>query len=381
MAGSLPLAQSGLVPKVVEAEPAAATFNVDLDGALEDARAGHLRLATTLGMFDLNLEPNPIAKGAVWGIDGVPMGVVSETTTFKGVTATGDPVRLGITPRGILGVIFTPDPVQIDPAWLIIPGAGIGAHVAHSWSQLDAARPAESLEGDAFPVDVEGELPESHEPTTAGPIGTPWRTARFLLESDNAFYTLWTSSAWRQAQQAALNVAEFLFDEQTSIAFVITSQWACANASACPYSGTDMGAWLSAFRNRWEAITNEPAHDLGHLLIGTNLPNWSGVAAIGGLGTSWAYAVSEFAAYAPATSILTGLPNEGTVAHEIGHNFDGVHEEATVVVAELGLPTGTVGHTIMWPTSESHDWRFSDGVQGPQFDNLERILTLAADRL
>jgi hypothetical protein len=216
-----------------------------------------------------------------------------------------------------------------------------------------------------------------------------------LVESDFVMWQRWSllgvcDACWVQTQQAILNFAEFLFERAgTGITFQVTSHWACTTLTACPYPSINQGisSWLTAFMDRWESRTDEPPHDIGHLLISTNLSGTTtGVANTGVVGTPEAYAVSEFAPILPSNSVqsMLGILATATVAHEIGHNFDGVHAEAVPIPPSLGA-TGATDHvwTIM-ASGASSSWvkyEFSDGSFDLAKNNLNRIVQHAIERL
>lgn len=363
------------------AAPGPVTFDFDPGLGLRDAKTGHLALNTPLGSYELVLEPNPIALGAVWGLNGEPIGVVDQITTFKGETTTGTHVRVGFTPVGIMAVIFEDDPVQIDPALLSVPDAPLGQHLVHRWSQL-APLPGQSFEGDT--IHVPGLEPT---PTSAGPTSLAWKTAEFLIEADAAFYNLWSGvgncdDCWIQAQQAVMNFASAVFEQQTSVEFRITSQWACTSVLECPYLGDNMHEWLGAFINRWEDRTNEPYHDLGHLMIGKQLADVNGVATLGSVATTGGYAASEVVPWSPPTAVPTGgVPSVHTVIHEIGHNFNGLHEEAHAIPVGSEAAAGGAVHTLMWFEATPARLAFSDGAQDSAYNNRDRIIALASAAL
>jgi hypothetical protein len=350
--------------------------SLDLDLVLEQARSGLVVIPVAGQAWVFHLEPNPINVGAVWGVDDVAQGVVTEVTTFKG-TANGYPARFSWTPLGVLAMVFAPDPVLIQPRWYSQPGAPVHLHEAVRWSEHPPVIPA-------------------HDEPPAGPAPTPTATpaappttglvTRFLIESDFEFYKTWTAmgacpDCWIPAQAANLNLAEWLFEEQVGLSFQISSQWACSTASACGYPALQfhMGAWLTAFRQKWEANADEPPHDLAALLIGTNLPSVSGVAFQAGVGTSFGYVVSELLAHAPLPGL--GFLQYAVLAHEIGHAFDGVHEEADPVPPVLA-PSGATG--LVWTIMASGQiaqYQFSAGAWQPNHDNRARIAQLAISRL
>jgi hypothetical protein len=305
-------------------------------------------------------------------------GVVDAVTTFKGATVEGWPVRLGLTPAGIFLVVFAPEPFSIDPEWLRRPDVPFATHRLARWNE----GPATSYHGQTWPLAE----PQHFAATGGARASSAAAEASFLLENDWQFHQKFTAlgacgTCWILAQQALLNVAEQLFESSSlAIRFRITSQWTCPTSTACPYPSLPLGAadWLLAFRNRWESITTEPPHHLGHLLVSTDLPGNNGVAYQAGLATDWGYGLSEAAI--TTTNILAVHPY-GTMAHEIGHGFDGLHEEADPIPPAL-QPTGVTGwaHTIMW-SGQFLKYQFSDGSWDVTHNNRARVAAMAAERL
>jgi hypothetical protein len=354
---------------------------VDVDAVAQAANNGRLQLALPGLVLDARLEPNPIALGAVYGVGGDVGGVVDAVTTFKGATAEGWPVRLGLTPAGIFLVVFAPDPVSMEPEWLRNPSAAPSLHRVYRWSEAPLGIEDQELVPPVATVVRRVAFDASHH--EGGPVN---REATFLLENDFRFHLQFTAAGacptcWVTVQQAVLNVAEQLFESSNlGITFRITSQWTCPTETACPYGatlGSNPSTWLLTFRNRWEDITTEPAHDLGHLLISTNLQGATGVAYLGTLSTDWGYGLSEVVPLLSPTEAI----GYGIVAHEIGHNFNGVHEQAAPVPQVPGLPPeASAVRTIMSPTVFIV-LEFSDGSWHPDHNNRARVASLAIERL
>jgi hypothetical protein len=355
---------------------------LDVNAVAQAAHEGRLLLALPGLLLDARLEPNPIALGAVYGVGGQVYGVVDYVSTFKGFTVEGWPVRLGLTPAGIFLVVFAPSPVSVDPEWLRDASADPALHRVGRWSDAPLGGHGEEVWPPVAPV-----LQRDADDAPQGQGEPVNREATFLLENDFRFHLQFTAAGtcptcWVTVQQAVLNVAEQLFESSNlGITFRITSQWTCPTESACPYNpslGSNPATWLVTFRNRWEQTMNEPYHDLGHLFVGTNVQGATGVAYQATLGTDWGYGLSKVAALLSGVEVLA----YGVVAHEIGHNFNGVHEEAAPVPQVLaGLGTGTpIANTIMHATSPIV-YEFSDGTWNPALNNRARVAALAVERL
>jgi hypothetical protein len=383
VAAGLVLVLPGLVPGLPVSGPShlGTIVPVDVDAVAQVAHEGRLLLALPGLVLDARLEPNPIALGAVYGVGGDVGGVVDAVTTFKGATAEGWPVRLGLTPAGVFLVVFAPDPVSMEPEWLRNPSAAPSLHRVYRWSEAPVRIEDQELAPPVAPVPRRSPRDASHH--EGEPVN---REATFLLENDFRFHLQFTAAGacptcWVTVQQAVLNVAEQLFESSNlGITFRITSQWTCPTETACPYGpslGSNAGSWLLAFRNRWQDITTEPPHELGHMFVSTNLEG-SGVAYQASLSTEWGYALSEVAALLGGAGVL----QYGVVAHEIGHNFDGRHEEAAPVPQQIGAAGGSdsVVHTIMH-CCNTFVFQFSDGTWHPEFNNRARIRAMALERL
>lgn len=367
-----PAAAGALGPSGGNPGGAPVVFELDAARVLASATAGHaFVLSTPVGPFAFDLRPRPMALGAVIGENGVPVGRADRVVTFEG-TANGYPARLSATGAGVFAIVLSPDPIVIQPLWMLQPDALPTRHVAVSWSQTE-------------PTVVDSQSPvlsvPSRSPAKLATAAPANRTVHFLLEGDFTFYQKASLSGtcgmcWVEAQQALMSLAEELFEPQTGIRFNITSQWACTTATSCPYDaslGLASTAWLDAFATRWESVTDEPPHELGHLFVGTDLgPNSVGWAA-GLVNTPpWGYALTEVA-------VGTGsvhLPFL-TVAHEIGHNFNAVHAEADPIPPAL-VPTGAQGGvwTIM-AAGKPVRYEFSAGTWDPAHNNLARIVSQA----
>lgn len=367
-----PAASGALGPSPPAPALAAPEFELDSSAVWAAATQGAVRLSTPLGRFAFDLQARPLASGAVIGENGVPVDRVDRVVTFEG-TASGYPARLAATHAGVFALVFAPDPILIEPAWLSQPGAPLALHRVALWSQ-------------APPVIQDGEMgvgPSSGGGGSQAASTEPAnRTVHFLLEGDFEFYRRASllgncADCWVEVQQAVMNIAEGLFAPQTGVSFEITSQWACTSMAGCPYVGVSDVEWLAAFRNRWESVADEPPHELGHLFSGTDLgPGTLGVAYGASVNSPRGYALSEVLAGG------TGGINWGGVnAHEIGHNFNATHAEADPIPPSL-VPTGVAGvvWTIMAP-GQIFVYQFSDGTWDPTHNNLARIIAHAVERL
>lgn len=335
-----------------------------------EAQSGRLDLPLPTGVVTFHLTPNPIAEAALVGKDGVPVGVVRETVTYQG-TANGHPARVTTTDAGLFAVVLEDDPLFVQPAWLSDSGAPLDFHHVFRASLVRPSIPD-------HPAIEAGPDPAPSPPGRAAPPLPTNRVAHFLLEEDALLYQRTSlmgncEPCWVQIQQAALNTAEAFFAGQLGIRFSITSQWACTTASACPYVGFNSFGWLDAFRNRWETRTDEPPHELGHLLSGQDLSPFDGLAGIAVVNSPFGYALSEFTSVSWLVNVEYWL-----IAHEIGHNFNGVHEEADVFVNPPIL--GAVATTIMHPTSDVK-FHFSEGTVNPAHNNAARMIAHANERL
>lgn len=350
---------------------------LDSDQVLAAAQTGRVTVRLPTGPMNLELEPNPLAWGALIGADGVSLGTVDETVTFKG-TAGGAPVRLAATRAGVFAAILDEDPIFIQPVSLA-PAWGPTPHTVLRWS-------------DNPPI-----IPDHPDPSSSAaprPIGLPMvappsagRVARVLVESDYEFVKKFQvggvtcTECWVQTQQALFNIIEGFYHEQVGIDFQLTSQWACTTPTACEYPSlpASMSQWKLAFKTKWESNATEPAHDLGYLFISKNLPSLTGVAFEPGVGTPDGYAVSEvFAdpfAFQPPDF---GIVQYAVAAHEVGHLFNGTHSHAHQI--PWFIAPDDVGAYTMMTSGEIVQFRFSDG-RFAGHDNAARIVSMALEKL
>lgn len=110
---------------------------------------------------------------------------------------------------------------------------------------------------------------------------------------------------------SVLNLIEGVYESTFNLKFIVTFQnvWTTSND---PYtSTTDAGALLNEFRTEWNTNRTDVNRDIAHMFSNRNFSdNIAGIAWVGGLGSSYAYGLSEY------SNVMYK-----TTAHEIGHNL------------------------------------------------------------
>lgn len=108
---------------------------------------------------------------------------------------------------------------------------------------------------------------------------------------------------------SVLNIIEGVYESTFDLRFVVTFQnvW---TTSSDPYTSSNASTLLSEFRTEWNTNRTAVTRDIAHLFTGRDMTGW-GIAWLGQINTSYAYAVSE-----NRTEMFE------TTAHEIGHNLD-----------------------------------------------------------
>jgi len=294
--------------------------------------------------------------------------------TYKG-KVVGDPqseVRLTITPDWVTGY------VDFDKGWYFIePLHGYQeaktdtvAHYVYKTTNTDF-----EIEwgNDAMSAPVQNDKTENR--TAVSRSTTLY--ADIICDGDVEFYNI-APSTWVTRQESVINDIEGIFDNQIDIKFSIARHHIWLTEE--PLSSTDASTLLGQLRNYWNSQSD--ARDLVHLFTGKELDgNDIGMAWQKQLGTSYAYSLSQqvdagfFNNYDATTyqKMILG-------AHEIGHNFDAIHEEA--LKWWQWWPPG-YRYTIMWSPfkGNSMEDQFSDGTRDPNKNNAERIRTYAEERL
>jgi len=346
--------------------------------------------------YVLNLVPNQLKaenfKATMTTENGIKVEVPQEDfQTYEGTVAGEDKseVRLTITQDWISGSVKTADQwFYVEPLQNFDSQANKLIHIAY--------RPADT----DFVLDLSDDVAEPNDETsnvhdatyTSGSAKIYYvthkypttETAQVILDCDEEFYDI-SPSTWQSRQMAILNDAESNYNSQIDVQFTVVEQ-ACDTTNS-DLTSTDSDTLLNQLEDRWDG--DSTSRDFAFLFTGkdisrsgssTNigLANLHGIHNPTTLGYGLAQMVSQtgYSASSYQKEILT--------SHEIGHIFNAVHGEAISWCA-----TWVFGNCVEWNYSVMYDPfqgddmtdLFSDGTNGANFDNEERIRTEADDHL
>ena len=306
---------------------------VDLDAsdAVRRVRAGEpLHIATPTLAFDVRLVENDIrsadcvvqvthAGGVVERLDPGPV------TTYRG-TVDGMPdaeARFTIDEDGVEGVILTDDAwwfVEPETADLAKQG-GRGSHVVYS--NDDVLPQAGGMCGTTQAHELGNEIERlgGGDKTQGGLPPLPPRT-ELATEADYDYFRVLDGVQKANNEIASIiNQVDGVYQKQLGVSFEIVYQnvW---DTRDDPYDSTDAGQRLNEFRSYWNSNRAGVRRDLAHFWTGTPIDgNVLGVAYVGVIcsASSASYGLSAYLGNAPGKFILS--------AHEIGHNFGGLHPD------------------------------------------------------
>ncbi len=310
------------------------TFDLPLPDVAAMAReSGRISLKFGAHQFDLELEPVDLrAEGyrAVWaGQKLLTEKSSSPLGTYRGQVKNqpGSDVRLLILPDLLQGHVRT------DEGWFFIepllkfasgePPAEVvlfeEGDVRESGRHLCGSGPLEHVL-DRYEIDPD-------DLATSGLVtktGTSF-TADVATEADFEYFQVFGANTNSQIANV-LNQVNGIYQDQVNLTLRLAFQhvWTTVND---PYTQTDPNGLLNQFRTHWSGNFGHVNRDLTHLFTGKDLNGTTiGIAFVGVVcnDPSWSYGLSE------NFFLMVKL-----AAHEIGHNFNGRHDD------ELNPPAAT----------------------------------------
>ena len=176
------------------------------------------------------------------------------------------------------------------------------------------------------------------EPTPEGP--TCNRLADIALDADFTFYTAnGSSTTSTQADiDSIMNGMRLIYARDTNVLFNISAT--IIRTTNTLYTSTSINTLLDNLRSEWLTNQTSVVRDLTHLLTGQPTGGTIGLAYVNVVCGSFAYGVSN-------TRFSTNLASRvGVVAHEVGHNFNGVHcdgdSDCFIMCSGIGGCSGNV---------------------------------------
>ena len=334
---------------------------LELDSAIVSSQVketGRIFLPTSAGGFDITLTPHDMRAARYRAQEVVDGGVIRElergpARTYKGVVA-GIPdgqARITIDNETFEGLIITPGQIYfIEPAKRYSTKAGTRDFVIYQQSDLlqgslgecGVTTLAEKVSGEALRVEGQAGTALSANGTIEE-LFSPPRTVDLATEADFEYFTFFSSSATAANNEilSIMNQVEGIYDSHFGLQFTIVFQNVWSTASDPYTSTTNPNTALNEFTNYWNANHGSLNRDLAHMWTGKNFDGDTiGIAWQPGLDCplgQQGYGMSQRLSTTPGKFILT--------AHEIGHNFNATHVDATQNCANTIMGTSLSGST------------------------------------
>ncbi|HYG80897.1 MAG TPA: M12 family metallo-peptidase, partial [Pyrinomonadaceae bacterium] len=327
-------------------------LSLDTADAAERVRqTGRLVINTGRRVFDLELEPHDMRAATYTAEETIAPGVkrrveMGAVRTYKGrvLGSGGMAARFTIDEESLEGLILTRDELYyVEPARRYLPSAARTEFLFYKASDVIETDPAscaaDSLHGKV--AAAAGQLGEDSPTASAavtggGPqplaLATPLE-AELATEADFEYVNALGGSAAANAEiLSIMNQVEGIYQRDIGLSFRITNQHTWAT-SADPYAATDAVALLNELTKYWNANFTNVQRDVVHMWTGKNVTYngdariagvaWGGGSTGGGVvcknGGASSYGLSERRTETPNKFVLP--------AHELGHNFDGVHTD------------------------------------------------------
>lgn len=329
-------------------------FQIDASQLAEHARAHqnaqvHLSLGINYDWHfvihpNQTVDPNYVMR--VWDGQKEVTKRLNKQLTFDG-QLEGEPaseVRLTLDDQFIYGFFETEaEVVFIEPLSFFVPGADPNLFIVYRASDVIDPEHATCGVGDMHRKSEE----LKHQPRPEGGKGTPETGNCYELDlaiaSDFLMFVKYGSVANVENHTiGVMNNVQANYDNEFAdeIQFVIVEQFVSTCSSCDPWtSSTNPNTLLSSFTN-WGPSGFNQVHDLGQLWTNRDFDGGVvGIAWLGAVCTNNRYhAIQDFTNNASLIRM--------TVAHEIGHNFNCIHDGGPLI----WIMSPTVNNTDNWST-------------------------------
>lgn len=325
-------------------------LNLDArDAARQVREKGRLVINTGRRTFDLELELHDMRAANYTAEETIAPGVtrrveMGAVRTYKGraLGSEGVEARFTIDEESLEGLILTPGELYyVEPARRYLPSAARTEFLLYKGSDVIETEPA-SCAADTLHGKIGGaagqlgkESPTASASVTGGGP-SPLALARPLeaelaTEADFEYVNALGGSAAANAEiLSIMNQVEGIYQRDIGLSFRITNQHTWATSSD-PYTATDAVAALNELTKYWNANFTTVQRDVVHMWTGKNVTynGQSGIAGVawGGGASGGVVCKSPTNSYG-LSEMRTTTPNKIVLpAHELGHNFDGVHTD------------------------------------------------------
>ena len=302
---------------------------------------GRMILKTSHGNFDLEFSPHDLRSSDYTaqeiGADGVARTLPrAPVSTFR-ASVKDDPraqARMSLGENGLEGAIITgTDKFFIQPARSLSKTAPADEFVFYSATDVEDTDETDESCG----VTLADEIAARQEMAAAATDGTdvtselnsvppvsPMSIVRLATDADAEYVNgLGGVDAANNRILQIMNVVDGIYQVEIGVTFQIVFQNTWTDAATDPYNTADAADLLTAFRNYWQANFSQ-TRSLAHLWTGRDMTGGTiGIASLAVVCRSpnGAYGLSQRFPLNGASDARTMI----LTAHEIGHNFSGVH--------------------------------------------------------
>lgn len=314
-------------------------------------RDGRVQISAGGRVFDLVLQPHDLRTPEYREVLQTARGPVDvkprPAATFKGHLLDDPTSVVRVLAQGNLfqGYIRTTDEwIFLDP--LVKYAKGSRSNEIVLFDDKDVRPAAESLCGhgelESFASELQ-EVPDAKSGDLANATAAAslfFRRADVATDADFEYFSIFGGNTAAQIQ-GILNQVDGIYqaDHRIMLRLVFQSIWTVA---ADPYGATDPNTLLNELRNFWNANRTDVNRDITHLFTGRDLDGtvigiaWTGVVCNA---ADWSYGLSQ------NFNIMARL-----TAHEIGHNFNALHDNQITPQADACTGNGPIMCSWVQPT-------------------------------
>ena len=305
-------------------------YTLDVAEVERQARAGAIRLELGNRSVNLLVEKNNLRGenySAVFETKNGPIVVPERpVVTYKGRLA-GNPdsiVRLTAKPDHFTGYVKTRDEwLFIDPLGDFVDGAGQRDVVVYRATDVrpDPNRACGSHDFESLASNIDLRSPRIIS-SAAGTL-----RAEVASEVDGEFAEEYGIEVGLDRIETTMNAVDGIYQAQLGLEISLAKSHGWADADTDPYTSNDAFVTLDQLVAWWNDNLNSPRRDIVHMFAARNFQ--FGIAGIAYVGVvcnvqSLSFGISE--------DLNSSFDRITVAAHEIGHNFDALHDD------EIGCP-------------------------------------------